>query len=644
MKKIKKLFSLLLTCLFVGGAATVAEQVGVSADAEPSAQAVEDLVLPTSEFAGGVSGTVPYVPESLAVNKTGGQQSIKPDDVNSGAVIRIGLGDMNLSTAEKFEFTLTLPAQNGVKVGFIDSDGTACIIHRGIVGEIGGISVSTTSGTSCFVNYAGISVPKGTHTIIVNKNYLTERQAEKTAGGLYWWHGFSNQTFGFADDNQGSNAEANVKAAEAFNWSAVDSVFVEFISGENYNQAGLAMFYNAKAVDGTGVKTEIVNAKDLTIIEKPAYNGETTAAGYEKNQASFGSRPMIEGTNQYFTNFQKTTAGYLPNDTATNEWIPLVPSASARNLSAYQALAYDIDTTAFTDPTGATQTVKLAMKASDGSNNYINYGGGWRIDATTQKVEWVEKNCQEIPKGFKGKLIIPFSSFWLDDNANALYSKADRSSGGRTLIVWSSNGAKGILQISNVTYVADYTAASLSALGIADEVAALEAAYTMRDAASCRIKADDWGLRFQVNVDKTAYEALEAALPEGASVELGAILSDASDLEGDLTMDKAQAKSVREVWKTENELFYATVMGEYLQGKLNTKFTVRGYMTITFGDVVVTTVYTSNAVTRSLVEVATAASENFDADFGSYEEASQGYARTVLNDILAQAAEEAKAQ
>ncbi len=635
MNKTKKLFSLLLACLLVGGATTIASETAVSAET-PVAQAVEDLVLPTSDFAN--SANALYVGDSLTVNKTGGHSATDPREADNTGVIRIGLGDMDLSSATKFNFTISLPEQNGVRIGFIDSDGTACMPHReDATVAVSAVNQSTQAVTNPVVNYLGIHVAGGTQRVEVDKQNLTNRQAEKTGSGVYWWYGYSNQDFGVAANNTPA-AEANAAAAAAFNWEAVDSMFIEIYTGGNQMSKGMVSFYNANAIDGSGVVTEIANAKDLTIIEKPAYKGETTAAGYEKNQVSFGSRPMFEGKNPYFKDFQKASAGYWTNG-LNNEYISLVPTTSARNLSAYQALAYDIDTTAFTDPTGATQSVKLVMKDS-GNQNYINNGGGWRIDATTQKIEWVAEKCYEIPKGFKGKLIIPFSSFWIDDT-DQLYSNANRSSGGRTLLCWSSNGAKGILQISNVTYVADYTAASLSALGIADEVAAFEASYTMRDAASCRIKADDWGLRFQVNVDKTAYEALVAALPEGASVELGAILSDASVLEGDLTMDKAQAKSVREVWKTENELFYATVMGDYLQGKLNTEFTVRGYMTITFGDVVVATVYTGNAVTRSLVAVATAASENFDADFGSYEEDSQGYARTVLNDILAQAAEEA---
>ena len=256
---------------------------------------------------------------------------------------------------------------------------------------------------------------------------------------------------------------------------------------------------------------------------------------------------------------------------------------------------------------------------------------------------------QKIPAGFKGQIVIPFTSFKIEDSKLAGIK--------RTLVKLPTSGiASGLtykLEVDNINYISNYetylAAAQKSAVSAA--VTTFCESFAMTDGASLRVKKNDYGLRFMVNLSANAYAALKTAAEKaGVSIELGAILSSDDSLNGaTLTKDNKEMSLIVGKWNKENESFFATLGYDKIQGNEGVMYTVRGYLTLTFADGSSQTVYTERsmspedgtlkaggAITRSLKQVAEAVSlnENFEKEFADKSDAGKAYAREVLEQIL----------
>ena len=255
---------------------------------------------------------------------------------------------------------------------------------------------------------------------------------------------------------------------------------------------------------------------------------------------------------------------------------------------------------------------------------------------------------QKIPAGFKGQIVIPFTSFKIEDSKLAGIK--------RTLVKVPTSGiASGLaykLEVDNINYIPNYetyhTAAQKNA--VREAVTTFCESFAMTDGAALRVKKGDYGLRFMVNLSASAYAALKTAAENaGVLIELGAILSSDDSLNGAaLTRTNAEMSLIVGKWNKENESFFATLGYDKIQGKEGVNYTVRGYLTLTFADGSSQTVYTEyslpengekkagGAISRSLKQVAEAVSlsENFEKEFADKSDAGKAYAREVLEQIL----------
>ena len=208
------------------------------------------------------------------------------------------------------------------------------------------------------------------------------------------------------------------------------------------------------------------------------------------------------------------------------------------------------------------------------------------------------------------------------------------------------------ISVKNINYIANFTEYHTAAQknAVSGAVTTFSENFAMTDGAALRVKKDDYGLRFKVNLSADAYTALTtAAANTGAKIELGAILSSADSLNGaPLTKENAEMSLIVGKWDEENKSFFATLGYDKIKGYEGVIYTVRGYLTLTFADGSTQTVYTEyslpengekkagGAISRSLKQVAEAVSlnENFEKEFADKSDAGKAYAREVLEQIL----------
>ena len=662
MRKFKKiaLLGALLMIAAIGttaganaGERSVANTAVAAEGTEGATETKANIRLDENKFSGnGLTTSAPYIQirkKSAAAVGTGTAGEMKNPQI--AGTLRIGLGGADFSKAEKFRFLLKSTSTARLKFGFIDKSGTAYIIKK----QIGASETPDTAVAAC-VTYYNYSLVKIRNTETADLNYTGMRFNEtgmwtatyvdisksafvnalsyKAKSGVAFGYGYA--------DEESENDEID--------WNNIDSMFIEMVNYASFQSN--VNFYQLQTVYGEGnstVVTKVSDAEDYKQIEKPVYNAENS--GYKKDEYSFGTRPALENADlaTYFDDCVYAQRQYTLSGGNNGIW---AGDGTPQNLTGYNAISYYVDNTIDPMTTGTTDW-KFVVKGAD-DKNYYGAGAGIRI-ANGGAAQWYETDVQKIPAGFKGTIAIPFSSFKDGEN---LLTGTDLTGVQRTLLLVNTvdsgveAGNSYRISVRNINYIANFAEyhAEAQRNAVSAAVTTFCESFAMTDGAALRVKKDDYGLRFKVNLFAADYTALKTAAERtGAKIELGAILSSANSLNGAaLTKDNKEMSLIVGKWNVENESFFATLGYDKIKGYEGVIYTVRGYLTLTFADGSTQTVYTGyslpengekkegGAISRSLKQVAEAVSlnENFEKEFADKSDAGKAYAREVLEQIL----------
>ena len=657
MRKIKKiaLLGALLMIATIGttaGGTTAGANAGernvvnTAVSAEGTTEEKKDIAIDGDKLnAAGLSAPLPHVTMRRKAATALGASAEEMQSAQIAGTLRVGLGGADLSGAKSFRFLLQSSSAIRLKFGFIDKSGTAYLIKKqfsttenGDTATIdrvtyynysmGKIRDTRANGQDTDLNYIGVrfndTVTWGASYVDISKEAFVNALSYKMNNGVAFGYGY---------------AEGSETAV--IEWGNIDSMFIEMVNYASFQSN--VNFYKLQAVSEENAVTEIADAANFKKIEKPAYNAENS--GYELNDYSFGTRPTLpnESLSTYFDDCLYSPESYYEFSKGGEIW---ASDGTAQNLTGYNAISYYVDNTVVGEAATEIDWQFVVKDAND--TNFYGAGAGIRIPDGGEAQE-LQADVQKIPAGFKGQIVIPFTSFKIEDSKLAGIK--------RTLVKLPTSGiASGLtykLEVDNINYISNYetyrAAAQKSAVSAA--VTTFCESFAMTDGAALRVKKNDYGLRFMVNLSANAYAALKTAAEKaGVSIELGAILSSDDSLNGAaLTKDNAEMSLIVGKWNVENESFFATLGYDKIQGNEGVKYTVRGYLTLTFADGSSQTVYTERSmspedgtlkaggsISRSLKQVAEAVSlnENFEKEFADKSDAGKAYAREVLEQIL----------
>lgn len=651
MRKFKKI-ALLCALLMI---ATIGTTAGANAgersvaktavSAEETTEAKKDIAIDGDKLnAAGLSAPLPHVTMRRKAATALGASAEEMKSAQIAGTLRVGLGGADLSGAKSFRFLLQSSSAIRLKFGFIDKSGTAYLIKKqfsttenGDTATIdrvtyynysmGKIRDTRAKGQDTDLNYIGVRFNDtgnwGASYVDISKEAFVNALSYKMSNGVAFGHGYSN-----GDENA------------VIDWSNIDSMFIEMVNYASFQSN--VNFYKLQAVSEENAVTEIADAANFKKIEKPAYNAENS--GYELNDYSFGTRPTLpnESLSTYFDDCLYSPESYYEFSKGGEIW---ASDGTAQNLTGYNAISYYVNNTVVGEAATEIDWQFVVKDAND--TNYYGAGAGIRIPDGGEAQE-LQADVQKIPAGFKGQIVIPFTSLKIEDSKLAGIK--------RTLVKVPTSGiASGLtykLEVDNINYIPNYETyrAAAQKSAVREAVKTFAESFAMTDGAALRVKKNDYGLRFMVNLSASAYAALKTAADNaGVSIELGAILSSADSLNGvPLTRTNAEMSLIVGKWNKENESFFATLGYDKIQGYEDVNYTVRGYLTLTFADGSSQTVYTEyslpengekkagGAISRSLKQVAEAVSlnENFEKEFADKSDAGKAYAREVLEQIL----------
>ena len=614
--------------------------------AEGTTEAKKDIAIDGDKLnAAGLSAPLPHVTMRRKAATALGASAEEMQSAQIAGTLRVGLGGADLSGAKSFRFLLQSSSAIRLKFGFIDKSGTAYLIKKqfsttenGDTATIdrvtyynysmGKIRDTRANGQDTDLNYIGMRFNDtgtwGASYVDISKEAFVNALSYKMNNGVAFGYGY---------------AEGSETAV--IEWGNIDSMFIEMVNYASFQSN--VNFYKLQAVSEENAVTEIADAANFKKIEKPAYNAENS--GYELNDYSFGTRPTLpnESLSTYFDDCLYSPESYYEFSKGGEIW---ASDGTAQNLTGYNAISYYVDNTVVGEAATEIDWQFVVKDAND--TNFYGAGAGIRIPDGGEAQE-LQADVQKIPAGFKGQIVIPFTSFKIEDSKLAGIK--------RTLVKLPTSGiASGLtykLEVDNINYISNYETyrAAAQRNAVREAVTTFCESFAMTDGAALRVKKGDYGLRFMVNLSANAYAALKTAAENaGVSIELGAILSSDDSLNGAaLTKDNAKMSLIVGKWNVENESFFATLGYDKIQGNEGVNYTVRGYLTLTFADGSSQTVYTERsmspedgtlkvggAISRSLKQVAEAVSlnENFEKEFADKSDAGKAYAREVLEQIL----------
>ena len=476
--------------------------------------------------------------------------------------------------------------------------------------------------------------------------------------------------------NEYGIADKTVTPSGTFDWTDVRRVMVSVVVW-NVNTLDIG---DILAKYGNGGKKTLFDASES--VEK-AVKTAADIAGLNKDEWAFAPRLNYIETWQndkggVFENLGKENATIVAAKVEENGYVFVRKSAtgdsdiwqqvtteSGQNygdITGYDSFVLDLDSRALTQE----GKIDFILRVTSGSStkDYRAYGNG---NSTENYFHYIaengeyttnhdrEKGGNIIPTGFNGKVIIPFNAFQGTSSTDRPTEEELQNTVALLMAFNAANfKASETVNVSKIKLIsgfegkiAEYRAAAQKS-AVREAVTTFCESFAMTDGAALRVKKDDYGLRFKVNLSASAYAALTTAAERtGAKIELGAILSSADSLNGaPLTRTNAEMSLIVGKWNKENESFFATLGYDKIQGKEGVNYTVRGYLTLTFADGSSQTVYTEyslpengekkegGAISRSLKQVAEAVRQNFEEEFADKGDAGKAYAREVLEQIL----------
>ena len=592
----------------------------------------------------------------------------------------IGAGDRDLSEAESISVNLKFVTANSNRIFIVLADGTGntavskFYVTRPKDSKPLGSKFYDESGAEVSLTEASGSAWEG----VAVKNAGTTGTLVCAKDGFYTAESMWSDNAANAQNNKNEYgiADKTVTPSGTFDWSDVRRVMVSVVVW-NVNTLDIGDI-SAKYAGG-GKKTLF----DASESERKAA-AEISALG--KDEWAFAPRLNYIETWQndkggVFENLGKEKATIVAAKVEENGYVFVRTSATSAsdiwkmaamesgqdygNITGYDAFVFDLDSRVLTQE----GKIDFILRVTSGSStkDYRAYGNG---NASENYFHYIaengeyktnhdrEKGGNVIPTGFNGKVIIPFNAFQGTTESERPTETELKNTVALLMVFNAANfKASETVNVSKIKLIsgfegkiAEYRAAAQKS-AVSGAVTTFCESFAMTDGAALRVKKDDYGLRFKVNLFADAYTALTtAAANTGAKIELGAILSSADSLNGaPLTKENAEMSLIVGKWNVENESFFATLGYDKIQGNEGVNYTVRGYLTLTFADGSSQTVYTERsmshedgtlkvggAISRSLKQVAEAVSldENFEKEFNGKSEKGKAYAREVLEQIL----------
>ena len=594
----------------------------------------------------------------------------------------IGEGDRDLSETESISVKFKFVTANSNRIFIVLADGTGntavskFFVNRPNDGKALGSKFYNESGAEVSLTEAGGSAWEG----VTVKNVGTTGTLVCAKDGFYTAESMWSDNAANAQNNKNEYgiADKTVTPSGTFDWSDVRRVMVSVVVW-NVNTLDIG---DISAEYADGGKKMLFDASES--VEKTV---KTTAdiAGLNKDEWAFAPRlNYIEAWQNdkggVFENLGKEKAtivaakveenGYVfvrKSATGASDIWQKVTTESGQNygdITGYDAFVLDLDSRALTQE----GKIDFILRVTSGSStkDYRAYGNG---NSTENYFHYIaengeyttnhdrEKGGNIIPTGFNGKVIIPFNAFQGTSSTDRPTEEELQNTVALLMVFNAANfKTSETVNVSKIKLIsgfegkiAEYRAAAQKN-AVSGAVTTFSENFAMTDGAALRVKKDDYGLRFKVNLSADAYTALKTAAERtGAKIELGAILSSADSLNGAaLTRENAEMSLIVGKWNVENESFFATLGYDKIKGYEGVIYTVRGYLTLTFADGSTQTVYTEyslpengekkegGAISRSLKQVAEAVSldENFEKEFNGKSEKGKAYAREVLEQIL----------
>lgn len=623
--------------------------------------------------------------DGVRVSITGQVESDKPEAAYARRTVwyaGLGEGERDLSEAESISVKLKFVTANSNRIFIALADGTGntavskFFANRPNDGKPLGAKFYDESGAEVSLTEAGGSAWEG----VAVKAAGTTGTLVCAKGGFYTAESMWSDNAANAQNNKNEYgiADKTVTPSGTFDWTDVRRVMVSVVVW-NVNTLDIGEI-SAEYADG-GKKTLFDASESVEKTVKTAAD----IAELGKDEWAFAPRLNYIETWQndkggVFENLGKENATIVAAKVEENGYVFVRKSAtgdsdiwqqvtteSGQNygdITGYDAFVFDLDSRALTQE----GKIDFILRVTSGSStkDYRAYGNG---NSTENYFHYIaengeyttnhdrEKGGNIIPTGFNGKVIIPFNAFQGTSSTDRPTEEELKNTVALLMVFNAANfKTSETVNVSKIKLIsgfegkiAEYRAAAQKN-AVSKAVTTFCESFAMTDGAALRVKKDDYGLRFKVNLSADDYTALKTAAENaGAKIELGAILSSADSLNGaPLTKENAEMSLIVEKWDEENKSFFATLGYDKIQGKEGVNYTVRGYLTLTFADGSTQTVYTEyslpengekkegGAISRSLKQVAEAVSldENFEKEFNGKSEKGKAYAREVLEQIL----------
>ena len=621
--------------------------------------------------------------DGVRVSITGQVESDKPEAAYARRTVLyagIGEGDRDLSEAESISVKLKFVTANSNRIFIVLADGTGntavskFFANRPADGKPLGSKFYNESGTEVSLTEAGGSAWEG----VAVKNAGTTGTLVCAKDGFYtaesMWR--DNAPAAVTNKNEYGIADKTVTPSGTFDWTDVRRVMVSVV------------VWNVNTLDIGDISAEYAGGGKKTLFDASESVEKTvkTAADIAelgKDEWAFAPRLNYIETWQndkggVFENLGKENATIVAAKVEENGYVFVRKSAtgdsdiwqqvtteSGQNygdITGYDSFVFDLDSRALTQE----GKIDFILRVTSGSStkDYRAYGNG---NSTENYFHYIaengeyttnhdrEKGGNIIPTGFNGKVIIPFNAFQGTSSTDRPTEEELKNTVALLMVFNAANfKTSETVNVSKIKLIsgfegkiAEYRAAAQKS-AVRGAVTTFCESFAMTDGAALRVKKDDYGLRFKVNLSADAYTALTTAAERtGAKIELGAILSSADSLNGaPLTKENAEMSLIVGKWDEENKSFFATLGYDKIKGYEGVIYTVRGYLTLTFADGSSQTVYTEyslpengekkegGAISRSLKQVAEAVRQNFEEEFNGKSDEGKAYAQEVLEQIL----------
>lgn len=316
-----------------------------------------------------------------------------PITKDSFAVIRIGLGGVDLSN-KQVRWRIQGSDSGRIQFGFMNANGNTVFVKKEGTdgGNLNKFNIYKSSNGDKFStdNAYGAIDDSG---IKYNKDFGECYYETKTAVAA----GASGQFKGYS---------GNGYVCTGIDFSNIDTALIEFPTTLNVSFNIFSI--EAREVGSNGAWEKIFDAENCTEVTKQATtNGANTDGYYKKGDYSFGTRPTFDDFSLKYSKLTKTTKNTSLANKVGDVWTKAEVKSETISLDETNALVMDLNTIGCS--TFDVHFVFRHIMVNNAQVDYKAFGKGYYVDENGKK-EQVDK-ANFIKPNFKGRLLIPFSSF-----------------------------------------------------------------------------------------------------------------------------------------------------------------------------------------------------------------------------------------